>query len=181
MRISAVRCILLSAPYATVGDAEREQHLASGYRAAALVKIETDEGLYGLGEPFAGSFAPLVVREIVMQTADLLVGASPLDIASCVQRVQNAIRYWGRAGLVQGVVGAIEMALFDIKGKAAGLPVHELLGGQAATALPVYASGGSDKPEADLRREMKAYAAAGYSAVKIRVINLSEPQLLRGR
>jgi L-alanine-DL-glutamate epimerase-like enolase superfamily enzyme len=72
----------------------------------------------------------------------------------------------------------MEMALFDIKGKAAGLPVYELLGGQAAAALPVYASGGSDKPDTDLRREMNAYVAAGYFAVKIRVINLSEQQVL---
>jgi len=178
MKITAVRCILLSAPYATEGDAERVQSLASGYRAAALVKVETDEGLYGLGEPFAGSFAPLAVRDIVMQTAELLVGTSPLDVESCMRRVQQAIRYWGRTGLVQGVIGAMEMALFDIKGKAAGLPVYELLGGQAAAALPVYASGGSDKPDAELRREMKAHMAAGYSAVKIRVINLSEQQVL---
>ena len=178
MKISAVRCVLLSAPYATEGDAERVRHLASGYRAAALVKIETDEGLYGLGEPFAGSFAPLAVREIVTQTAELLVGASPLDVESCMHRLQHAVRYWGRTGLAQGVIGAMEMALFDIKGKAAGLPVYELLGGQTAVALPVYASGGNDKPDAELRREMKAYVTAGYSAVKIRIINLTEPQLL---
>lgn len=178
MKISSVRCVLLSAPYATEGDAERVRHLASGYRAAALVKIETDESLYGLGEPFAGSFVPLAVREIVTQTAELLVGASPLDVESCMHRLQHAVRYWGRTGLAQGVIGAMEMALFDIKGKATGLPVYELLGGQTAPALRVYASGGSDKSDAELRREMKAYVTAGYSAVKIRIINLTEQQLL---
>lgn len=178
MKISAVRCVLLSAPYAAHGDAERVQHLASGYRAAALVKVETDEGVYGLGEPYAGSYAPLVVREIVAQTADLLIGASPLDITGCIGRIQHAIRYWGRTGVSQGVAGAIEMALFDIHGKVAGLPVYELLGGRVAPSLPVYASGGNDKPEAELRAEMESYSAAGFAAVKIRINNLTEQQAL---
>ena len=178
MKIRSVQCILLSAPYATAGDVERIQHLPSGYRAAALLKIETDDGLYGLGEPYAGSYAPLVVREITNQIAELLIGLSPLDSQACIRRLQHAVRYWGRLGIAQGVIGAIEMALLDIQGKAANMPVYELLGGRAIDSLPVYASGGNDKPDDELREEMESYAAAGYAAVKIRINNLTEPQIL---
>jgi L-alanine-DL-glutamate epimerase-like enolase superfamily enzyme len=173
MKISVVRTILLSAPYASEGDAERVHHLRSGYRSAAIVKIETDEGLYGLGEPYAGAYAPEVVRAIVGQTAELLEGISPLDVPACMRRIHYAMRYWGRSGISQGVAGAFEMALLDLKGKAVGLPVCELIGGRVHQSLPVYASGGNDKPKSELHEEMKSYLAAGYSAVKIRINNLS--------
>ena len=178
MKIRSVQCILLSAPYATAADIERIRHLPSGYRAAALLKIETDDGLYGLGEPYAGSYAPLVVREIANQIAELLIGLSPLDSKACIRRLEHAVRYWGRLGIAQGVIGAVEMALLDIHGKAVSTPAYELLGGRVVEALPVYASGGNDKPDDDLRKEMEGYAAAGYAAVKIRINNLTEQQIL---
>ena len=178
VKIRSVKCILLSAPYATAGDVERIYHLPSGYRAAAILRIDTEDGLYGLGEPYAGSYAPFVVREITNQIAELLIGLSPLDSQACILRLQHAVRYWGRLGIAQGVVGAVEMALLDIHGKVAGLPAYELLGGRTATSLPVYASGGNDKPADELREEMEGYAAAGYAAVKIRINNLSEQQIL---
>ena len=178
MKILSVRCILVSAPYASDQDSERINHLATGYRSAAVIKIEADNGSYGLGEPYAGSYAPLVVRQIVDQCAELFIGFSPLDIHSCIERLQHAIRYWGRTGVTQGVAGALEMALYDLKGKILGQPVYELLGGLRHDALPVYASGGNDKPETELRREMEEYIATGYSAVKIRVNNLSTEQML---
>src|SRR5690242_820865 len=54
MRISAVRRLLLSEPYAPPGDAEHEVHLSSGYRSASLIQVTTDDGTYGLGERYAG-------------------------------------------------------------------------------------------------------------------------------
>jgi len=179
MRIKAIRCLLFSAPYGHEGDAERARHLRSGYRSASIIQITTDIGLYGLGEAYAGSYAPEVVRAITEQMAEVLEGASPLDIADCMRRVQHAIRYWGRTGLPQGVTGALEMALLDIKGKAYGVPAYELLGGRMHETLPVYASGGNDKPEADLRDEMRLYVEGGYRAVKVRINNLSTAEILK--
>ena len=75
--------------------------------------------------------------------------------------MHHASYYWGRAGLTQGTIGGIEMALWDLKGKALGQPVHQLLGGKVHEALEVYASGGNPKPMADLEAEMRGTSRLG--------------------
>ncbi len=173
MRIKAVRCHLLSAPYAAADDAERVLHLRTGYRSASMIVVETDEGLTGIGETYAGTYAPEAVRALVQQFEPDLIGENPLAIGAAWDRLRLASYYWGRNGLSQSVIGGIEIALWDLKGKAHGIPVHELLGGKAHDSLPVYASGGNDKPFEDLRRELLGYVAAGFQAIKIRINNLS--------
>lgn len=172
MKITAVRCILVSAPYALPGDAEREFHLRTGYRPASFVKVETDEGACGVGETYAGVYAPEAVGALVAQLAHDLIGQDPLDTLAVWDRARLASYYWGRMGLTQSVIGGIETALWDLKGKVLGQPVHALLGGKAHEALPAYASGGNDKPFDALREELADYLAAGYRAVKIRINNL---------
>ena len=178
MRISAIRCLLLSAPYATPGDAEREVHLSTGYRSAGLIQVTADDGTYGLGESYAGVYAPEAVRELTAQFAQDLVGEDPLEIAELRERLRRTCYYWGRFGLAQSVVGAIEMALWDLMGKTLNLPVHALLGGALHDRLPVYASGGNPKPRADLKSELEEYLDAGFRAVKIRINHMSVPQIV---
>jgi L-alanine-DL-glutamate epimerase-like enolase superfamily enzyme len=173
VKIAAVRCILVSAPYASPGDAEREIHLKSGYRSAAFIKVETDEGLYGLGETYAGVYAPQTVHELVAQFEHDLLGHDPMDTLGLWDRIRLASYYWGRAGVSQSVIGGIEMALWDLKGKALDQPVYELLGGKVHDAVPAYASGGNDKPFDELRAELENYVKAGYRSVKIRINNLN--------
>jgi L-alanine-DL-glutamate epimerase-like enolase superfamily enzyme len=170
--IKNVRCILLSAPYASAGDAERELHLRTGLRSAALIRVEDSNGTHGFGEAYAGAYAPEVVRAIVEQIAPSLEGQHVESVENAVASLAHQIRYWGRAGVTQGVLGAIEMALLDLQGNLEGRPVYELLGGRCHSSLPVYASGGNDKPHRELEAEMRGYLQAGYSAVKIRVNNL---------
>lgn len=177
MRISAVKCLLLSALYAEPGDAEREIHHRTGYRTTSLVKIETDEGLYGLGETNAGVFAPEAVRALVAQFEYDLVGQRVFNTQAVWERMHHASYYWGRAGFTQSVIGGIEMALWDLKGKALGQPVYELLGGSVHEELDVYASGGNPKPMEDLRREMHGYIEAGFGVVKIRICEMSIDQI----
>lgn len=169
MRITRVYCLLLSAPYATPGDAEREIHLKTGYRPAALIVVEAEDGQYGLGETYAGVFAPEAVRELVNQLGAELVGRDAFATLALWDRIRLASYYWGRMGTTQSVLGGIEMALWDLKGKALGVPVYELLGGRQHDSLPVYASGGNPKPLDDLRTEMRAYREAGFRAVKMRI------------
>jgi L-alanine-DL-glutamate epimerase-like enolase superfamily enzyme len=170
--ITGVRCVLLSAPYATPGDAERELHLPTGYRPAAFVLVETSEGLIGIGESYAGVYAPAALKALVEQLGPELVGLDALDLDDAVERLRVATGYWGRLGLTRGAVGAIEMALWDIAGHARGLPVVELLGGTRHATLPVYASGGNPKPLDALRRECAEVLDAGYRAMKVRINHL---------
>lgn len=178
MKITAVRCILLSAPYATPGDAEREFHLRQGYRPASFIVVETDEGLDGVGETYAGVYAPEAVQALVDQFAHDLIGQDPRDVSALWDRIRLASYYWGRMGLTQSVIGGIEMALWDLKGKVLGQPVYALLGGKVHDAIPVYASGGNDKPFPDLEEELRGYVAAGYRAVKIRINNLPPERIV---
>lgn len=174
MKISSIRCILLSAPYATPGDDEARLHLRTGLRSSALIRVQADDGAIGFGETYAGVYAPEAVKALIEQFEGDLIGIDATDIRAVWERMHLASRYWGRFGLSQSVIGAIEMALWDLKGKSQGKPVHELLGGPCHDAITVYASGGNTKPEPELREEMAGYRAQGFKAVKIRINNLPE-------
>jgi L-alanine-DL-glutamate epimerase-like enolase superfamily enzyme len=174
MKITKVQCILLSAPYATPGDAERTIHLKSGYRSASFIRVETDEGVCGLGETYAGVYAPETVRELVAQFEHDLIGQQVTDIFALWDRLRLSSYYWGRLGFSQSVIGGIEMALWDLKGKLLDVPVFELLGGKVHAEIAVYASGGNNKPVDELKNEMQDYIQAGYQAIKIRINHLPD-------
>lgn len=177
MKITGVKCILVSAPYATAEDAERQIHLKTGFRPASLIKVDTDAGVYGLGETYAGVFAPETVRELVAQLEHDLIGQNPLDTLDLWHRIRISSYYWGRMGITQSIIGGIETALWDLKGKVLDRPVYELLGGKVHSEIPAYASGGNDKPFDELGQEMQEYLRAGYRAVKIRINNISQKQI----
>jgi len=174
MKITALKCVLVSAPYAAPGDAEREIHLKTGYRPATFIKVETDEGVYGLGETYAGVYAPETVREFVAQLEYDILGGNPLNTAELWNRMRISNYYLGRMGICQSVIGGVEMALLDLKGKVLGVPVYELLGGKVHDQIPAYASGGNNKPYPELEREMRNYLELGFKAVKIRINHLRD-------
>jgi len=177
VRITSVECLLLSAPYAAPGDAEREIHLPTGTRTASIIRVKSDAGLEGLGETYAGVYAPEAVKALVEQLALDLVGQDASNVRALWNRMRMASYYWGRMGLTQSVIGGIEMALWDLKGKALGVPVYELLGGRVHDAIPAYASGGNNKPFDELREELLGYLELGYRSVKIRINHL--PQVVQ--
>ena len=107
------------------------------------------------------------------------VGQPALETRALWERMHLASYYWGRAGLTQGTIGGIEMALWDLKGKALGQPVHQLLGGKVHESLEVYASGGNPKPMADLEAEMRGYVEAGFGTVKIRICDMGRAEMVR--
>jgi glucarate dehydratase len=118
--------------------------LTAGYRWApgvylgatkGLVEVETDGGLIGWGEAATAELADLVEAEL----SPHLLGADPLDIEGCSRRALPEIRTLKNThddSLVRAF-GAVELALWDIKGKAAGLPIYQLLGGAARHQLGV--------------------------------------------
>lgn len=136
---------------------------------AALVQVHTDEGITGLGETYVGIFAPLAVKGIVEALEPLLIGEDPRNIAALYQKLVSKTLFWARVGAGISTIGAIEMALWDIAGKALGKPVYELLGGAVHARLPLYASGGLEKPLDELVDEMRGYREEGLKAVKVRI------------
>jgi L-alanine-DL-glutamate epimerase-like enolase superfamily enzyme len=164
LTITKVDPVLLSAPH---GD--HPKHLPTGYRPASLVRIECSDGTTGLGESYLGVYAPLVYEAFIKHFAPYLLGEDPTDIPKLMRKLRRQCLWWGWSGASISALSAIDIALWDVKGKLHNSPVHALLGGAKATAIPLYASGGTPKPQDELRREMEAYLAEGYRAVKIRI------------
>lgn len=166
MRITKVETILLSAeptqPVRWSGGAMSCAH-------ASLVRVHTDEGISGLGETYIGLFHPQVVPGIVASLEPFLLGEDPTRIPALFQKVYSKVLFWGRVGAGISTIGAIEMALWDIAGKALGVPVYKLLGGNAHDRLQLYASGGLDRPLEETEEEMREYRRQGFRAVKIRI------------
>ncbi|MGE0756689.1 MAG: mandelate racemase/muconate lactonizing enzyme family protein [Pirellulaceae bacterium] len=162
MKITRVRTLLATAP-------QRDQFMLSRQRrSAAFILIETDTDLTGLGETYAGYFIPEAVPSIVQFYEPILVGQSPLDVDVLSRRMFLAGKFWARVGLGSIVLSGIESAMFDLKGKALGVPVYELLGGRCHVSLPCYATGGtSPHDRAELEGKVSQYLSLGFRAVKL--------------
>ena len=116
----------------------------SSNQRAALVRIETDEGLFGLGEvsPMQGGLASLGI--IKHDMAPELIGKDPLDHAVLQESLFHKLVKLGPDGALAGALAGIDIALWDLKGKILGQPVHKLLGGAWRTSLTCYASIGGN-------------------------------------
>lgn len=105
-----------------------------------LVKVTTDDGLVGWGEAFGHSIARATKVTIDELIAPMVLGADATDIAGIAHRCNRALHMFGRNGSFTYALSGLDLALWDIAGKAAGMPVHRLLGGAARTEVDAYAS-----------------------------------------
>ena len=131
-----------------------------------LVKVTTAAGCTGWGEAFGFEAAPAARRAVHDLIEPLCTGRDPALIGPLMREVQQKLQVFGRAGTVIHALSAVDTALWDIKGKTAGLPLHELLGGGPAS-MPCYASldpyGDAQAVRAAVRRALDA----GFSRVKL--------------
>jgi len=139
-------------------------------RTAMLVEIETDSGLVGWGE----CYGPARVNSaVVKEIAPWLIGEDPLRTDHLWQSVYARLRDHGQKGVVIQGLSGIDIALWDIKGKHFGVPVHRLLGGPLRTEVRAYATGlyrrKSGDPGKYLAEEAASYVAEGFGAVKLKV------------
>jgi L-alanine-DL-glutamate epimerase-like enolase superfamily enzyme len=130
-----------------------------------LVEIHTDEGIIGVGEA-PGPTLPTIRTIIDAELTQFLVGQDPLRIEWLLNRMEEFTRNWSRIGAY--AISGIEIALLDIKGKALGVPVAELLGGFCRREAPVVGYLFIDEPEANARKAA-AFVDAGYSELKLKV------------
>jgi L-alanine-DL-glutamate epimerase-like enolase superfamily enzyme len=168
LKIAKVEYLRLSYPYTPEETWSWPGGTYHGW-TTGLVLVWDDEGRYGVGEIGDGMTAPGVVPAMVEQLTPQLIGSDPRNIRGVKERLYLANPGWGRRGLGISVIGGIELALFDLVGKALGVPVHVLLGGATRTRLPVYASGGVDSTVEELARELRAHVDRGFQAVKVRI------------
>ncbi|GGW88932.1 galactonate dehydratase [Streptomyces noursei] len=129
-----------------------------------FVRVETDDGVVGWGEPVVeGRAEP--VRAAVAVLAEHLLGQDPARIEDHWQVMTKGGFYRGGPVLSSAVAG-LDQALWDIKGKRCGLPVHQLLGGPVRDRVRAYAWIGGDEP-AEIRDALAAQVEAGFTAVKM--------------
>lgn len=129
-----------------------------------FLKISTDEGICGWGEPVVEGRAE-TVRAAVEELSEYLVGRDPGRIEDHFQVLYRGGFYRGGPVLMSAISG-IEQALWDIKGRALGVPVYELLGGAARETVRVYSWIGGDRP-AEVGEAAREKADAGFTAVKM--------------
>ena len=140
-------------------------------RDAIIVRVETSEGITGYGEAHPGRSPGAIVSLIHNTLQPLLVGLDATDCVGAWQRVHRM--QLSSHGLGAGTclaLSGIDMALWDIRGKAARMPLYELLGG-SKRRIPAYAGGISMgfQPAGALAEEAQEYVAQGYKAVKLRL------------
>ncbi len=129
-----------------------------------FLKIETDEGIVGWGEPVIEGKAA-TVKAAVDELMEYLIGKNPMDIEDHWNVMYRAGFYRGGPILMSAIAG-IDQALWDIKGKFYNAPVHQLLGGKARDKMKVYSWIGGDRP-ADVGLAAKKMAEQGFLAVKM--------------
>lgn len=131
-----------------------------------IVEVFTDEGHVGIGN---AALAPHVTKEVIdRHLTPLLVGQDPWDIELLWQHMYRKTMAFGRKGIGMVAISAVDIALWDVLGKAAGQPVYRLLGGRTKARIPVYASRLYSTPLEELAAEATRYKAAGYRAMKLR-------------
>jgi galactonate dehydratase len=134
-------------------------------RNYVFVRVQTDEGLYGIGEAYSAG-PDDATAAVIADFETWLVGKDPMDIEFCWQLMYNATRF--PPGIVtNSAISGIEHALWDIKGKALNVPVYQLLGGKARDRIRVYQNPGGRSPEETAERATALIEKYGYTALKI--------------
>ena len=167
MKIAAIETFDLTCPL------ERPFGWSQGWldqRSTTLVKVTADDGLVGWGEGAAASLIDGLL-------APLLIGQDPMDRAGLWERMFHALYNGNNAvGLAGSALSALDIALWDLAGKATGLPICALLGGKVRDKVAVYATGlyytEGEFPDR-LLDEARGYVAAGFKGMKTKVGGLS--------
>ena len=136
-----------------------------GYRDFLVCRVHTDEGIIGIGEPYPVGPNDAVAA-VIADFATWLEGKEPRDITGIWQHLYAHSRFPG-GSVVNAAISGIEHALWDISGKAAGLPVYRLLGGKCRNRIRVYQSCGGNTPEACAESAVKLIETYGYTALKM--------------
>jgi L-alanine-DL-glutamate epimerase-like enolase superfamily enzyme len=133
-----------------------------------LVRVETDDGLVGWGDAYAYNCLRPVQAAVEDMVAPLAIGHDAADIGGLRHKLQQSLHLFGRYGITMFAISGLDIALWDIAGKAAGKPLHALRGAGASDAIPAYAS---LFRYIDVVAERTADALArGYSHVKLHEI-----------
>jgi len=178
MRITNVRAIPMSDPV----PPERQHRTDLGTKVksdATLILVETDKGLTGMGAALGSP--PVVAAIVEHELAPEIVGENPLFSERIFEKMYNGSRAQPalergvpqpevnrRSGVVMEAIAGVDIAVWDVKARALGVPVYQALGA-TRSVVRAYASGGW-APGDEAEQELGGYAAKGFTAVKMRVV-----------
>ncbi len=139
--------------------------VSSPGRNFVTLKILTDEGIYGLGDATVNGREMAVAAYLEEHVAPCLIGRDPHQIEDIWQYLYKGV-YWRKGPITMASIGAVDMALWDIKGKAAGLPVYQLLGGKSREAVTLYGHANGSTIE-DTLDKMGDLVKQGFKVVRL--------------
>ncbi|MBI4219130.1 MAG: mandelate racemase/muconate lactonizing enzyme family protein [Chloroflexi bacterium] len=165
MKITDVKAYVVEPALPAYGSSPQED------RQWTFVQIDTDEGISGFGEctnyPGGGSF---LTARAVLACKEALLGEDPSDIERLWHKLYRRYTYLGAKGLPTSAISGVDIALWDIKGKALGRPVYDLLGGKFRDDVRLYANGwfvGCETPRDYAKAAKNVMLKAGHTACKL--------------
>jgi L-alanine-DL-glutamate epimerase-like enolase superfamily enzyme len=176
MKITAVETFAVRMPLVISGDAPMVSGQARTSIEMLLVRVDTDAGVSGWGEGFGHRVWPATRTAIDKMVAPQCIGRDPTTISALMNDLMRALHGAGRNGPVLYALSAIDIALWDIAGKLAGLPLYRLLGGSPRQELPAYASLLRYGKTGALEPRIAEALDRGYRLIKIHEI---DPGIIR--
>jgi len=134
-------------------------------RNFVTLKVTTDEGVTGVGDATLNGRELAVASYLTDHVVPLLIGRDPARIEDTWQYLFQGA-YWRRGPVTMSAIAAVDTALWDIKGKVAGLPVYQLLGGRSRDAVRVYGHANGETVD-EVLAEVSRFVEQGYQAVRV--------------
>ena len=180
MKIARIETIPLAIPHEHGGPPPAWGGQAWEALDILLVRVETEDGATGWGEAFSYNCMPAVQAIVDATVAPILIGRDATGIASLNRELQQALHLFGRYGITMFGISAIDIALWDLAGKRAGLPLGQLLGGPATPPLvPGYASLLKYRDRELVAETVRTALDEGYPAIKLH--ETGEPEIAAAR
>ena len=166
MKITKVTPWLVSFPWEVRTGVE--QKLETRDRQLVFVQVDTDEGITGWGEvtTYPGPVANRAMVAMIGQVSDFLAGENANEFERLWQRIFRSFTYVGTRGATTAMISAIDIALWDIRGKELGLPIYQLLGGPVRDRIALYTHPPEPRTIPDAIADAQQIIDAGYEAFK---------------
>jgi L-alanine-DL-glutamate epimerase-like enolase superfamily enzyme len=179
MKIIALELHLIRVPCDSGAPPTAFSGVGWSHMDTLLLRVVTDQGLEGWGEGFGHATCPATLAVLETQLAPAVLGADARDMRGLMARLAQRLHLFGRNGPHVYALSALDMALWDIAGKAAAMPLWRLLGGAPLGTLPAYASLLRYGEPAEVARAAARAVAEGYAGVKLHEIDLPQTQAAR--
>lgn len=178
-KITHVETVAIEMPYDHGGPPAGWGGQSWNKLSILMVKVETEDGITGWGEAFSYNSRPAVRAAIDHMVAPVVIGMDSGNIAGISRDMQQKLHLFGRYGITLFALSALDIALWDIAGKRAGVSLSRLLGGAARDRVPGYASLLKYRDPDLVGEKVRQARSEGYEAIKIHETEVAEVRAAR--